>query len=118
MLDAIGGSRKTFSLAADLAAVQFAFAELAEVLLEPGKAIGAEGRRSIDFAQAARRRWLRPAQDHAPRELLGPNRQPEPRAVGALAELLPFSQLDHGPLHDPIVLDAGPGGPRAAGTGR
>ena len=46
----------------------------------------------------------------------GPDRQPDIATDGATTKFLPFGQLDHGPLHHRIVVDAGPAGARATGT--
>jgi hypothetical protein len=117
VLDAVARDGEALALAADLAAVDLALSQLAEVLLEAREAVRAQRRGAVDVAQAPGRGRLGPAQDHPGLELLGPYGEPRARAFGALPQLLPLGELDDRPLHDPIVVHAGPGGPCAAGTG-
>src|SRR5690242_20610837 len=118
VFDAVVGSEQPLARATNLAAIELALLELAEVLLEPGQAISAQGRGTIDVAQAPGRIGLGTAQDHSPLDLLRPGGQPVAAALGALAELFPFGELDDRPLHHGVVLDPGPGGALAAGARR
>src|SRR5260221_13709110 len=111
---AIARDGQALARAAHLAAVERAFTQLAEVLLEARQAVGPQRRGPIDVAQALGGRGLGAAQDHPAFELLGPDGEPRARAVGALPQLLPLGELDGGPLHDPVIVHAGPGWARAA----
>ena len=116
VLDTVVRAIQPFSGAANLAAVELALLEGAEVLLEAGEAVGPQRGGAIDVAQSPGRSWLRQAEDHAPLELVGPSRQPVATAAGALPKLLPLGQLDDRPLHHAIVVHAGPRRAVLAGT--
>jgi hypothetical protein len=118
VLDAIAAVRDALASAPDLAAVELPLAQLAEMLLEPREAIGAQGGGPIDVAQSPGRGGLGSAEDHSALELFGPDREPGARALRTLPQLFPLCELDDRPLHDPVVVDAGPRRASAARTRR
>src|SRR5947207_530728 len=108
VLDAVPRGSDPLPSASDLATAGAAFLQFPEVVLQAGQAEAPQRGRAVDVAQSPGRVRYRAAEDHSPFDVLRPRRQPHLAALRALPQLLPLRELDHWPLHDRIVIDAGP----------